>query len=85
MRRMTPLDLVFGRYGFKASLTDGARLLNLFRGYGIVYRDFGEDGEGNVCFTVGLVAFFEVLSLCKSKGVKLERTCSFGIPHLLYI
>lgn len=84
MRRMTPFDLVFGRYGFKASLADGARLLNLFRMYGIVYRDFGEDGEGNVCFTVGLVARFEVISVCRKNRINIEKTRAFGVPHLLY-
>lgn len=84
MRRMTPLDLVFGRYGFRASLADGARLLNLFRMYGIVYRDFGEDGEGGIVFSVGLVARFEVLSVCRKSGIKLQKTRAYGIPHLLY-
>ena len=85
MRRMSALDLVFGRYSFKAPLADGARLLNLFRRYGIVYRDFGEDGEGNVCFTVGLLARFEVISVCRKNRIRLEKARAYGIPHLLYL
>lgn len=85
MRKVSVFDLIFGRYGFHAELADGARLLNLFREYGIIYRDFGEDGEGGVRFTVGLLARLEVVSLCRKKGIRIHRSGAFGIPHLLYL
>ena len=85
MKKTSPLAFLFGRTEYRAELSDGARLLNLFREYGIVYRDFREDGDGGVRFTVGVIGGLEVVSVCRRRGIKIEKTDSFGIPHLLRV
>lgn len=84
MRFPTPVGFIFGRVEFRADIADGARLLNLFRDYGIIYRDFGEDGKGGVHFTVDAFGAFEVTSSCRKRGIYVERTDAIGVPHLLY-
>ena len=84
MSLFSPIDFMFGRTEFRSELSNGARLLNLFREYGIVYSDFGEDGEGGVRFTAGTQASFEILSVCRKKGIEIKKLRSFGLPHLLF-
>lgn len=84
MRIPSPMGFLFGRMEFRADISDGARLLNLFREYGIIYRDLGEDDDGGVRFTVGTVGAFFVISLCRKRGIKIERTGALGVPHLIY-
>lgn len=84
MRRPSPIGFLLGRVEFRASLEDGAKLLNLFREYGIDYRDFGEDGEGGVRFTVGTVGAFMTSAVCRKRGMKIEKTGSVGMPSLFY-
>lgn len=84
MRKTSPVGFFFGRVEFRADLSDGAKLLNLFREYGIIYRDFGEDGEGGVRFTVGTVGAAFVSSACRKGGIKVCRMGAAGLPHLIY-
>lgn len=84
MKRASFFMFLLGKEEFKASLDDGARLLNLFMEYGIVYRDFGEDGEGGVRFCVSPFSAAAVVTLCEKKGIEIKRARAVGVPHLLY-
>ena len=81
---MGVLRYVFGESYFTAQMKDGARLLNLCMEYGIVYRGFGEAGEGRVglyCSTYSSVA---LRRLCANKGIELTLVGSRGLPPLIY-
>ena len=76
--------LLFGKEEYLADIKDGARLLNLFKEYGIVYSDFEDDGEGHVRFCVSPLSAAAVKTLCEKKKIEIDRVRATGIPHLLY-
>ncbi len=75
---------LFGKEEFLADIKDGARLLNLFKEYGIVYSGFEDDGEGNVRFCVSPLSAAAVITLCEKKKIGIKRVKASGIPRLLY-
>ena len=75
---------LFGKEELRADISDGARLLNMFMEYGIVYSDFGETGDGKVSFCVSPFSAAAVVTLCEKKKIDIERIHASGIPRLLY-
>ena len=75
---------LFGKEEFHADIKDGARLLNMFKEYGIVYSGFEDDGEGNVRFCVSPLSAAAVITLCEKKKIGIKRVKASGIPRLLY-
>ena len=78
------LGFLFGKEEFRADISNGAELLNLFMEYGIVYGGFSEDGEGGVSFFVSPLSGAALISLCEKKGIEIKRVRAVGIPRLLY-
>ena len=78
------ISFLFGKEELCADIGDGARLLNLFMEYGIVYSNFRDDGEGNVRFFVSPFSAAAVITLCEKKGIVIKRVHVSGIPGLLY-
>ncbi len=84
MKKPSFFAFLFGKEELRASISDASRLLNLFMEYGIVYRDFREDGEGGVRFCLSPFSSAAVLTLCEKKKIEIERTDVAGVPHLAY-
>ena len=78
------ISFLFGKEELWADIGDGARLLNLFMEYGIVYSNFRDDGEGGVCFCVSPFSAAAVITLCEKKGIGVKRARASGLPRLLY-
>ena len=84
MKRPSFFAFLFGKEELRASISDAPKLLNLFMEYGVVYRDFREDGEGGVRFCLSPFSSAAVLTLCEKKKIEIERTGAAGVPRLMY-
>ena len=69
---------LFGKEELRADISDGARLLNMFMEYGIVYSDFGETGDGKVSFCVSPFSAAAVVTLCEKKkiDIRTKKMCN---------
>ncbi len=77
-------SFLFGKEEYRADISDGARLLNLFMEYGIVYGGFGDDGEGGVRFFVSPFSAAAIVTLCEKKKIEIKRIRASGLPRLIY-
>ena len=84
MKNSSFFAFLIGKEEFLADASDGARLLNLFMEYGIVYRGFREDGEGGVRFFVRPFSAAAVITLCEKKNIKVRHVGATGVPRLMY-
>ena len=84
MKKCSFLLYLFGENEFTADLADGARLLNVFMEYGIIYRGFrATDGE-KVVFSASSYSSVIITRLCRQKGIKITKTRSRGLPPAIY-
>ena len=87
MATVRPVDILLfftGQRRFRIKLSDAAAVLNLCRQYGLVYRDFRQDGTAHVTFSCTESAALAVLSLCRQKNIPVEEKTHWGLPALLW-
>ena len=87
MATVRPVDILLfftGQRRFRIKLSDAAAVLNLCRQYGLVYRNFRQDGTAHVTFSCTESAALAVLSLCRQKNIPVEEKTHWGLPALLW-
>ena len=84
MKRRSFFLFLVGEIEFEAGIEDGARLLNLFMEYGIVYRGFEAiDGE-RIRFRLSSISSVMLTRLCRKRKISIKKVESRGIPPILY-